>query len=82
MNNVIEHMFDIAKKHNQTLTLKSKRQISKEAEKLHSEMAPIYRIITPENGYSQILCELSMELFHDIRFGRPTSVDEKLSDLM
>ncbi|EBO9655013.1 hypothetical protein AA28_21595 [Salmonella enterica] len=81
MNNTVKEMFDIAKRYNQALTLKSKRQISSEVEKLHSEMAPIYMKVTAENGYSEALCALSMELLHDIRWGRPTTVNEKLMSL-
>lgn len=82
MSNTVKEMLDIAKRYNQALTLKSKRQISEEVRRAHSDMAPIYMKVTPENGFSDVLCDLSMELMHDIRWGRSTSVDKKLNEFM
>lgn len=81
MDNTVKEMFDVAKRYNQALTLKSKRRISLEVEKLHSEMDLIYMKVIAENGYNDALCALSMELLHDIRWGRRTTVDEKLMSL-
>lgn len=81
MEDLRQKMLCIAELLNQALTLKSKREISKAVESLHVEMAPVYMMITPENGYSKELCDISMELMMDIRWGRQTSVDKKLINL-
>lgn len=81
MEDLKQKMLCIAERFNQALTLKSKREISKVVESLHVEMAPIYMTITPENSYSKELCDISMELMLDLRWGRQTSVDKKLNSL-
>ncbi|SPW33705.1 hypothetical protein [Edwardsiella tarda] len=81
MEDLKQKMLFIAERLNQALTLKSKREISKVVESLHTEMAPIYMTITPENGYSKELCDISMELLMDIRWGRKTTTDKKLGEL-
>ncbi|WP_438288313.1 hypothetical protein [Edwardsiella tarda] len=81
MEDLKQKMLFIAERLNQALTLKSKREIFKVVENLHTEMAPIYMTITPKNGYSKELCDISMELMLDIQWGRPTSVDKKLGSL-
>ncbi|WP_038161748.1 hypothetical protein [Trabulsiella guamensis] len=81
MEDLRQKMLCIAERLNQALSLKSKREISKIVEGLHVEMAPVYMFITPENGFGKELCDISMELMIDIRWGRQTSVDKKLSNL-
>ncbi|BBV72740.1 hypothetical protein V5031_06665 [Enterobacter kobei] len=81
MSNYLNEMFNIAERYNVALALKNKRQVSDAVEKIHSEMAPIFINLTFENGYSETLYNLSMELLHDIRFGRRTRVDKKLIEL-
>lgn len=81
MSNYVNEMFNIAERYNVALALKNKRQISDAVEKIHSEMAPIFMNLTIEKGYSETLCNLSMELLHDIRFGRRTTVGKKLIEL-
>ncbi|WP_171853898.1 hypothetical protein [Enterobacter hormaechei] len=76
MSNYLNEMFNIAERYNVALTLKNKRQVSDAVEKIHSEMAQIFMNLTIENGYSETICNLSMELLHDIRFGRRTTVDK------
>ena len=71
-------MSGIAERYNQALTLKSKRELATEVDKLHSEMIPIFKTVTAENGYSVTLCNLAMELLLDIRMGRPTTTGERL----
>lgn len=80
MNKEAKKMLEIAKKYNQALMLKSRRQMSNEVEQLHKEMAPIYMKVTVENGYDELLSNLSMELMLDIRRATGTSVDKKLAD--
>ncbi|HAU3239730.1 TPA: hypothetical protein ACIBV2_003707 [Salmonella enterica subsp. enterica serovar Potsdam] len=82
MEDLKQKMLFIAERLNQALTLKSKREISRAVESLHTEMAPIYMTITPENGYSKELCDISMELLMDIRWGRKTAADKKLGELV
>lgn len=82
MENFAREMSDIAKRYNHALMLKSKRELATEVDKLHSEMAPIFMKVTPENGYSVTMCNLSMELLLDIRMGRPTTVDKKIKDFL
>lgn len=82
MDDLKQKMLRIAERFNQSLTFKSKREISKVVESLQVEMAPIYMTITPENGYSKELCDISMELMMDIRWGRKTATDKKLSELI
>ncbi|EAB2297746.1 hypothetical protein MLA66_004624 [Salmonella enterica] len=78
MENFAREMSNIVKRYNQALTLTSKRELATEIDKIHSRMSSICQIVTPENGYSVMMCNLSMELLLDIRMGRPTTVDKKL----
>ncbi|EMI5490875.1 hypothetical protein REJ26_001982 [Providencia stuartii] len=81
MKKILNSLETIAYKLNEILQQKSKRKISNDMIALHEEFSSLYKDVREKHGeLSESMEEILYELLMDIRWGRETSVMDKINE--